>query len=205
MTDPLFWDRIAPKYAKSPISNPDAYAQSMARTQSYLKESDHVLELGCGTGSTALILADHVASYTGTDVSPGMIAIANDKLAADPTPGLTFNVAGTARADHTNQTPDTILAFNLFHLVPELETALTDIHAMLPKGGLLISKTPALGEKWYYRPMIKVMQLVGKAPYARILQIAELDAMLERTGFRLKETGLYPPSTPSRFVVAEKM
>lgn len=205
MTDPLFWDRIAPKYAKSPISNPDAYAQSLARTQSYLKATDHVLELGCGTGSTALVLADHVASYTGTDVSPGMIAIANDKLAAEPKPGLTFTVAGTARADHGDQTPDTILAFNLFHLVPELETALKDIHAMLPQGGLLISKTPALGEKWFYRPLVKAMQLVGKAPYARMLGIKELNTMLESTGFRIKETGLYPPTTPSHFIVAERL
>ena len=205
MTDAAFWDRIAPKYAKSPISNVEAYEKTLERVRSYLKESDTVLELGCGTGSTALLLAHHVARYTGSDVSPGMISIAKKKLAADPAAGLDFKVAGLTAAEHAEQTPDVILAFNLFHLVPELEAALREIHAMLPIGGHLISKTPALGEKWYYKPLIKMMQLVGKAPYARMLTMKELDAILERAGFRLKETGLYPPSTPSRFIVAEKL
>ncbi|CAN0604491.1 unnamed protein product, partial [Ectocarpus sp. 12 AP-2014] len=168
MTDTAFWDRIAPKYAKSPISNLEAYEKTLERVRSYLKKSDTVLELGCGTGSTALLLAGNVASYTGTDISSRMIAIAKEKLEDEPTPGLTFKVAGTARVDHSGTSPNTILAFNLFHLVPELETALEEAHAMLPTGGHLISKTPALGEKWYYRPLIKIMQMVGKAPYARV-------------------------------------
>ena len=48
------------------------------RTGELLAKSDHVLELGCGTGSTALRLAADVASYLGTDFSPAMIAIAQE-------------------------------------------------------------------------------------------------------------------------------
>ena len=65
----LFWDRIAPKYAKSPVRDQQAYEATLARTRSYLGAEDKVLELGCGTGSTALILADAVAEYTATDLS----------------------------------------------------------------------------------------------------------------------------------------
>ena len=42
----LFWDRIAPKYAKSPVRDQQAYEATLARTRSYLGAEDKVLELG---------------------------------------------------------------------------------------------------------------------------------------------------------------
>ena len=201
MTDAAFWDKIAPRYAKSPISNLDAYEETLERTVQHLNQNDSVLELGCGTGSTALRLADHVGTYTASDVSSGMIDIARAKPGAE---AIDLRVAGTDRTAYTDLKPDAVLAFNLLHLVPDFQVTLTNIHAMLPKGGLFISKTPAIGEKWFYRPMVKAMQMIGKAPYVTFLKVADIDLTIEKTGFELVETGLYPPSTPSRFVVARK-
>ena len=201
MTDAAFWDRIAPKYAKSPISNPDAYADTLARVRTYLGATDRVVELGCGTGTTALKLAGDVEAYTGTDISAGMIAIANEKRAQDPVDGLSFKVANVTEVPAGT---NVLLAFNLFHLVPDLEAAISSLYNALPEGGLLISKTPALAGKWYIRPMIRAMQVVGKAPYVRLLSVSELDAIFEAAGFEVIETGLYPPTTPSRFIVARK-
>ncbi len=202
MTDAAFWDKIAPSYAKSPISDPTAYEESLNRTRSYLKVSDHVLELGCGTGSTALKLRDNAAHYTASDISPGMIGIARDKTGADR---VDFRVAGTDSGDFTDLSVDTILAFNLLHLVPDLKASLGQIHSMLPDNGLFISKTPAIGEKWYYRPALALMRLIGKAPFVRLMKVDEIDQTIQAAGFRIVETGLYPPSTPSRFVVARKV
>ena len=36
------------------------------------------------------------------------------------------------------------------------------VHELLPEGGLFISKSPCIGGKWYFRPLIRAMQLVGK-------------------------------------------
>ena len=47
-----FWDKIAPKYAKDPISDQAAYDYTCERTQSYLKPGHRALEIGCGTGPT---------------------------------------------------------------------------------------------------------------------------------------------------------
>lgn len=204
MTEAAFWDRIAPRYARQPISDMDAYEATLARVKSYLSDSDHVLELGCGTGSTALLLAPAVAEYEGTDISGGMIDIALEKAWNRSAPNIAFRKAGVQPSDHEGKTPDKVLAFNLLHLVPDTAGALGMVHALRPSGGLFISKTPCIGEKWYYRPLVAAMQLVGKAPFVRFLKIAELDRMVTAAGFEIVETGLFPPSTPSRFIVARK-
>jgi len=59
-----FWDKTAKKYAAQPIGNMDAYTETLVRTRTYLHPDHKVLELGCGTGTTALRLADAVADYT---------------------------------------------------------------------------------------------------------------------------------------------
>ena len=46
-----FWDGQAEKYAKKPIANMQAYNATLDRTRSYLAKDQHVLEVGCGTGS----------------------------------------------------------------------------------------------------------------------------------------------------------
>ncbi len=74
VNDARFWDRTSSRYARSAISDPAGYERTLDRTRGLLKPQDRVLELGCGTGSTALRLASSVQSYLATDISTGMIA-----------------------------------------------------------------------------------------------------------------------------------
>lgn len=205
MTDISFWDRIAPKYAQSPISDPDAYEETLARVRTYLGADTQALELGCGTGSTALKLHAGTKRYVATDISAGMIGIAQTKITEQAGPQPEFRVARVAREDYAGEDFNAVLAFNLLHLLPDLEKALAVIHGLLPEDGLFISKTPALGSKWYYRPMIGAMRAFGRAPYVNFFSVEDLDARMAAAGFRLVETGLYPPKTPSRFLVARKL
>ncbi len=52
-------------------------------------------------------------------------------------------------------------------------------------------------------PLIKAMQLVGKAPFVRVYSFASVEHMISRTGFDIIETGTYPEPR-SRFIVARK-
>lgn len=200
MTDPAFWDRAAPKYALRPISDPASYEYTLGRTRAHLGKSDKVLEMGCGTGSTALWLAEHVGHMTATDISPGMIAIAQDK--SIELTNLTFAVHdATPMAGEF----DAILAFNLFHLVPDMEDRFRQIHAALPEGGMFISKTPCLrgGIKGVMIGLaVTVMRALGKAPYLRRFTGETLEEAITDTGFEIVECGDHP--APSRYVVARK-
>lgn len=210
-TDAPFWDKIAAKYAEDPIRDEAAYRQALARTCSYLKPDDRVLELGCGTGSTAIELASQVAEITVSDLSQGMLAIARDRAAAAGVGNIHFHQGSVAQAPEG--TFDVVLAHNLLHLLPDLQAALALVSARLPKGALFISKTPCLGETrgsakyWLFKAMIPVMRFLGKAPTSPVhfFDITSLEAAIKAAGFELVETGNYPVSTPGRYIVARRL
>jgi ubiquinone/menaquinone biosynthesis C-methylase UbiE len=80
-----------------------------------------VLEIGCGTGSTALRLAPFTRRLLATDVSAGMIAIAREKLAAQPVPQLSFDVADADAAVASQGEYDVVLAFPGYQLTNDFD------------------------------------------------------------------------------------
>ncbi|MFW2541469.1 class I SAM-dependent methyltransferase [Primorskyibacter sp. 2E107] len=200
MSNAAFWDRIAPRYATRKLDNPQAWEATLDRCRHWLRPEATALELGCGTGSTALRLADAVAAYTATDLSGAMIRIAQSKGAP---PNLQFMHVDAADALAPGM--DTVLAFNLLHLVPDLPTFLHRIHAALPPGGLFLSKTPCLGHKVWLRPLIALLRCFGKAPPGiQYFTTRALDDLIRDAGFEIVETGDYPASLPNHFIVARK-
>lgn len=203
MTDAAFWDKIAPKYAKDPISDMKSYSATRDRIKEILQPHHRVLEIGCGTGSTALELAEGVDRYIGTDVSSGMIAIAQTKLGEATPTHLRF---ATHAADDIPSAPhDVILALNLLHLVPNIEEVLDRVYEALPTGGMFIAKTPLLKDgSWFLRPMVSVMRAFGKAPFVNCFSGSELKTYLKEAGFELIETLNQPGMAPREFTVARK-
>ena len=197
-----FWDKIAPGYAKKPISDVASYEKMMDRVRSYLKATDRVLELGCGTGSTAILLAPLADSYIAGDISGGMLEIGEEKRVAAGVDNLSFRQGATDA--FAGERFDVVMGFNLFHLVTDMEADFALIRDMLPEGGLFIQKSPALGRRWYLKPVIAAMRLIGKAPQVRFFGSEELDRAVEAAGFEIIETDTIPPTGPSRFIVARK-
>ena len=186
-SDARFWDRTSRKYAAAAISDQAGYERSLERTRALLGPADRVLELGCGTGTTALQLAGGVQSYLATDISAEMIAIAEEKHAALPVPALVFR---TATAEALDGQFDAVLVFNYLHLVRDLPGTLNRIHALLAADGLFISKTPCLGDM---NPLIRLallpaMRAIGKAPYVSAFRAAELSQSISAAGFDILAT-----------------
>ena len=77
--DARFWDKRAEKYSQRPVGDQATYEKKLEITRSYFRPDSEVLEMGCGTGSTALSHAPLVKHILATDISPGMIDIAKGK------------------------------------------------------------------------------------------------------------------------------
>src|SRR5262245_14936657 len=144
--DARFWDRAARKYATDPIKDMSGYERTLDRVSQLVKSSDTVLEVGCGTGTTALRLAASVSRVFATDVSSEMIAIAREKAAAQACQNVAFSAAPIEQAPGADGTYDAVLAFNLLHLVADRPSAYAHVHRLLKPGSLFVSKTPCLSE-----------------------------------------------------------
>lgn len=182
-----FWNRVARKYAADPIADMAGYETSLQRTRGLLSTEHDVLEIGCGTGTTALHLAASTGCFLATDISAEMIAIAKEKLASQPTPQLSFALADADLSMFGSAIYDRVLAFNMLHLATDLDQTLAMAAQALRPGGLFISKTACIAEM---NPLIQhlaipLMRAVGKAPHVQCLNEAQLRAALTRQGFQI--------------------
>lgn len=205
--DAHFWDRAARKYATDPIKDMRGYERTLDRISHLVNSSDTVLEIGCGTGTTALRLAPSVSRVIATDVSSEMIAIAREKATAQACQNVVFSVATVERAPGPDGAYDAVLAFNLLHLMADRPSALAHVHRLLKPGCLFVSKTPCLSEmNLFIRLAVPVMRLVGKAPYVSFSSATELEAEIANAGFAIIERGRHGSERKDAriFIVARK-
>ncbi len=206
-----FWNKVANRYAKSPIANVEAYEATLDHTLANLNPSDVVLELGCGTGTTALKLASSVSRYVASDFAANMVEIGRRKAEDAGLDKLEFQVGQLGDPDFGQGSYDAVLSFNMLHLLDDLPAALQQIHGLVRPGGHFISKTPCWPTRSVplkYRAlsvMLPVMRLLGKAPdYVNLRTIPELESLIRAAGFELVEVGDYPNHPPSHFIVARR-
>ncbi len=204
-SDPAtFWDKIARQYAAQPIADQASYAATLERIRSFLRKDSHVLELGGGTGQTALKLAQYVGRYRCTDASPEMIKIATENASQSCAKNVTFGVAEITDHDLPHDL-DVVLALNLLHLVPDIMPALENVCACMRPGGFFISKSATFSGpgKLMWLP-IRIMQGLGKAPYVNLFSSNELERMLRSTGFDIVSCDMLPSGSRNCMIVAKK-
>lgn len=200
-----YWDRIAEGYAKSPVKDEQSYRHTLDRVKAHLDPGFRVLEIGCGTGTTALHLATDVREIVATDISSAMIDIATRKAAEQQVENASFATEDTLLAGRTDGPFDAVLAFNLFHLLRDPADRIADAMKLVRPGGLFISKTTCLkGANPIYPIAVPIMRLIGRAPYVGFFKIDALESMVANAGGEIVETGTFPKSPPCRFIVARK-
>lgn len=198
-----FWNRVPKRYAAMPMRNPDAWEETLTRTRAHLDGKARVLELGCGTGSTALRLAPDVMHYVATDDATEMIALATKR--AQDASNLQTVQARTGDGSLPQGPYDAVLAYNLLHLIPDLPPTLVEARSLLKPGGLLITKTPCLGGMYRILwPLVHTLQAFGKAPPLRFFSPDQLERTICTAGFAILERDDLPKKPPSRFLVARR-
>jgi len=144
-----FWDKVARKYSRNNIKDIVSYEYTLERTRSYLKPTDRVLELGAGTSSTALLLAENAGSYVASDISPEMIAIGNEKLSETKLKNLTIEVGTVTDFARKQAEFDVIMGFNLFHLAKRPEDVFEQIRVECPETSDVSSCHSGFDHAWF--------------------------------------------------------
>ena len=109
-----------------------------------LKETDNVLDAGCGDGKLTFWVAQQVkkGSVLGIDSSPSMIRLCNEKLKETSVPA-TFAVMNLTDMDFENRF-DLVFSSSVLHWVKRAGRALDGLYKSLKPGGSLGLQFPLL-------------------------------------------------------------
>ena len=200
-----FWDRMAERYARMPISDEAAYQEKLRITRDYLRPDMTLLEVGCGTGSTALQHAPHVRHIEAVDVSGKMLEIARRKAAEAGALNIDFRQADIETMRAGGQAYDAVLALSILHLLEDRDRAIGMIHDMLRPGGVFVSSTICLGDSALrlIAPITAPLRMLGLFPLLKPFRQSDLEHSLTRAGFTLDRVWR-PGPRKAVFIVARK-
>jgi ubiquinone/menaquinone biosynthesis C-methylase UbiE len=199
-----FWDRHAEGYAKRPVSDQAAYEKKLKATQDYLKPDMGVLELACGTGTTALIHAPFVKHIHAIDISGKMLDIANAKATTGNIENVTFEQSSIEELNAGDDSYDAVMAHSILHLLGDRQDAIRKVHRLLKPGGLFISSTVCLTGAWLFlKPVLSIGRFLGMLPLVNFLTAEELCRDMTEAGFQI-EHQWQPGKGKAVFLMATK-
>ena len=119
-----------------------------------IRPEDRVLDFGCGTGWTSIMLARTGAEVTAMDISPQALAIAQtfaaESLAEDDRRQLRFQTFDGTAIPAPDGYFDFVVAFDAFHHLPNPATILKEFHRVLGPHGCFGFAEPGSGHAHTY-------------------------------------------------------
>ena len=186
MSQARIWNRFAKAYAKRAVSDPESYNRKLEQTARRLTPESRVMEVACGTGTTALWHAPNVAHVRASDFSSEMIAIARQKAGAAGVTNVDFVVEAIDDLPTPDAPFDAVLAMSILHLLPEPDVALRSLASQLRPGGTLFSSTVCLRDMGGIVPrLVPCLGWTGIVPRLNPMTAEEVLAAHEAAGLRL--------------------
>ncbi len=199
--DHKFWDRLAKRYARSPVGDEAAYQEKLQKTRAVLRPDFKVLEFGCGTGSTAITLAPQVQDYLATDISTEMLGIARGK--AEGIENLRFELKRLENVAPPQGGFDAILGHSILHLLPDKEAAIAQAFKLLKPGGVFITSTACMAKGGFLKPLLWAGNKLGLLPMVRFFSADALVEAVQTAGFEIDERW-QPTPKAAVFLIARK-
>jgi len=206
-----FWDKASKNYDKTEERFNYIHKKSRENTKRFLKDSDTVLDYGCGTGTASCQFSSLVKDIHAIDISSEMIAISQAKAAHGKIENVNFEQADIFDGKYSKESYDVILAFNMLHTVPNPQNVVLQINELLKPEGLFISVTPCLRQKMSFFvnlqiQLVRVLCKLGLIPIPiRRVTSSEVESILKAGGFQTVESEEIYKDASSYFVVAKKL
>ena len=205
-----FWDGASKNYDKTEERFEYIHNRSRENTSKHLKDSDTVLDYGCGTGTAACQFSRLVKEIHAIDISSKMIEIAKEKANAEKIENVIFEQSDIFDNKYSTQSYDVILAFNMLHTVPNPQNVVHRINDLLKPGGIFISVTPCLGQKMSFVvnlqiQLVRILCKFGVIPIPiRRIKSSDIDILLAKGEFEAIESEEIFKGASSYFVAAKK-
>lgn len=205
-TSDKFWDKTAEKYARKKIPDEEKYLKKLAETQEFLTQDMHVLEFGCGTGSTAIRHSPYVQKIEAIDISEKMIVIGREKAEAEGITNLSFSRGTLEEFAADSASFDAVLGLNVIHLIPNRTELIAEVARVLKPGGIFVSSTGCLGNSYFrfLRILVPILKPLGVMPDVFIVSEDELAAEIKNAGFTIERQWHYGPQNIEVFIIARK-
>jgi 2-polyprenyl-3-methyl-5-hydroxy-6-metoxy-1,4-benzoquinol methylase len=136
------------------------------------------LDLGCGAGRHAVLLAGRFAHVDAVDLSLPMIEIARAKRSR---PNVAYQQADLLEATGSGEY-DLVLSVMTLHHVPDLQAALAHIKGLLARGGRIVLADPYPAESALHPTRRILHRLVPLRPRLHAMAVLRLGANLVRRG-----------------------
>lgn len=201
-----FWNLIASKYAASPISDIAAYEKKIEKLKSYLSPENHVLDIGCGTGTQCGDLANNVKQVTGIDISSKLLAIAEQRKTERKIENVEFIQTTVFDERYGPGCFDVVMAFYVLHFFEDIDAVVKRIHTLLKPGGLFISETACLGGKSLISDkLLSVAGYLGFIPKINLLTTGQIQQAIEQAGFSIVDKTKFSESNDEYTLFARKL
>lgn len=199
-----FWDRIAERYAKKPVADEAAYQKKLQITREHFRPDMEVLELGCGTGSTAIAHAAYVKHIRAIDISSKMIEIAQRKADAANVRNITFERSTIDDLSVPDQTLDAVLALSVLHLLDDKDAVIAKVRNALRPGGIFATSTPCLADTMtWFKPFARIVGRLGLIPMVTFFTTEDLRTSFIRAEFDI-EHEWRPAKGKAVFMIARR-
>lgn len=198
-----FWDRIAKRYARQPVADEAAYRTKLEKTREYLTADSEVLEIGCGTGTTALAHAPFVRQITAIDVSEKMLAFAEEKKQQAGIENVRFLQADINDLPDVSGLYHVVMAHSILHLLEDRPQVLACCYQQLKDGGVLVSSTTCMASGGWLKALLSLGSRIGLLPYVAFFSSETLIGEMEAAGF-VVEHRWQPSPKSALFLIARK-
>ena len=151
-----------------------------------LKDTDHVLDICCGTGSTTAIIAEEVqqGKIIGVDLSPDMIAVARKKV---PAQWVGFERASVDALPFADNSFNAVLCTYGLHEIPKgvRAAALNEVFRVLKPGGKFMTMDYGLPSHFPARQAISTFVRIFEHDIAYQMMKGDLAGEVGESGLRV--------------------
>lgn len=194
-----YWDKKASEFdaATYHVVGKETQQATKHWLEDRLKETDRVLELGCGTGHFSEGIAQKVRHLTATDMSSEMLELVKTRL--EPFKNVTVKKEDCYHTSFPDSHFDVVFMGNVIHILSQPTGVLDESRRVLKPGGtIMLADSTSYGMRLCskFGMGMRYLKKFGIPPREnRVVGPDDMTGLLESAGFLVEKSGLVEKET----------